>query len=860
MINDTDQCHQRTIHHPHKTLFPYKTMRDQPGPYFMRHGMNQSTHSLSDGYGPIRPFPPPMSRRPPLPNHQHPWGLRPREKLGSGSSDHSLRTLSLSSTSGSYHCAHPHTSRLQPVERKPPIFYDYSEEFEDAVNPPPDFEIANPTPTRISKVFCPGMPDDDCDIRSESTDEEAERVVDYLRQVTMIEHAKEQDGLEKDCGLESNRSVSGSSEDKSTAQVFSHQLLGDILNLSLVSPQCSHMVASSNVSVLTLEDHQEALEEGSRHRLHQVTEPNNNGLESEASTVESPLDPETPILSLDTPLAETVSYQDEKHPSPYDHDCHNNNQGLGTLVGIPEPQTELTEPESPAVRQPDLTSSASASLPARYSCGRKDSRFFSLSSGLSDLASFVKCVDKHMQALEPENFEQYETPLGDSKPESSPNHERHGNQTVQETSAPPRTSSLAHYRVAHVGRKVNTPAPIEELERYQVISTRSGPTLVPQPISPAKMLRVKNSIPRLMKALPPLPGYSPASESPFNPTIVPVEFEPFEFSRLTDARSTLIEPFGSENHSKQTAEGCDPFPFNRGVCKPKLKLKNTASLASADHRRMRPIDFAQTDIFKPKTSEDKLSTSKGDYSTAPVKRRLPIRISRPALGSVASEDNGTVKRRPKTDKYSTVSELALSSPVDLFTASRGLEVADLNAGLYSSEVSCLSDKEHTTLSMINTSPAVRNQQIASIEEDRGASLDTHMNVLHSSNAKAGATAEDEMQSFFSDSFIRPHRGLRKKLSNLKSRIIEPRHHRLSFSVNAVVPENSTYKAAKLGTEACPPNVFEDPLTEISRTKDHHNMTPTRTVRSKLGKLVKGMRYRLRTWGKHKHKNESVDTA
>lgn len=762
--------------------------------------------------------------------------------------------------SGSYHCTPPHTSRLQHVEKKPPIFYDYSEDFEDAVNPPPDFQIANPTPTRISKVFCPGIPDDDCDTRSESTDEEAERIVDYLRQVTMIEHAESQNGLEQNYSLQPNCVVSGSSEDKSTAQVSSHELLEEALNLSPVSPRFSHTVASSNVSVLTLEGGQEAVEEVSIHRLHHVTEPNNTGLVSEASTIESPLNPETPIVSIGTPLAETACYDDEEHALPYEHDIHNANQGLGMIDGILEPQTDFAEPEPPAIRRPDLTSSASASLPARYSSGRKDSRFFSLSSGLSDLASFVKCVDKHMQILEPENFEQNDASLGDTKPQFSPNHERHGNQTVQETSAPPRTSSLAHYRGTHVGRKVNTPAPIDELERFQVISTRSGPTLIPQPISPAKMLRVKNSIPRLMKALPPLPGYSPASESPFNPTIVPVEFEPFEFSRLTDARSTLIEPFGSENHSKQTAEACDPFPFNRGVCKPKLKLKNTASLSSANHRRMRPVDFVQTDMPKPETSEDRPSTSRGEYSTAPVKRRLPIRISRPTLGSVASEDNGTVKRRPKADKSSAVSELALSLPVDLFTASKGLEIADLNAGICPTEVSCLSDKEHTTVSMVNTSPIVRNQQIASIEEDRGASLDTHMNVLHSSNAKAGATAEDEMQSFFSDSFIRPHRGLRKKLSNLKSRLIEPRHHQLSCPINAVVHEKNTYKAAKVGTEACPPDAFEDLLTEISPTKDHHNMTPTRTVRSKLGKLVKGVRYRLRTWGKHKHKNESVDTA
>lgn len=768
--------------------------------------------------------------------------------------------------SGSYHCPPTHTPRLQQADKKPPIFYDYSEDFEDAVNPPTDFQIANPTPTRISKVFCPGICDDGDDTRSESTDEEVERVVDFLRQVTMNEHAKEQNNLQEDYGLQPDHPVSGSREDRSITGATSHRILEEALSLSPVSPRFSHLIASSNVSVLTLEGHQEAVKEDSMHRPHEIAEPNDNGLVSEASTAESPLDPETPILDIDKALGEAECYGDEKHASSYkhsssyEHECQHINQGLELLDGILEPQTDLAEPEPPIVRRPDLTNSASASLPARYSSGRKDSRFFSINSGLSDLASFVKCVDRHMQALDPENPEQHDTPLREVKPEFSSNDVRHGNQAVQGTSAPPRTSSLTHYRSTQVGHKVNTPVPIDESERYQVISTRSGPTLVPQPISPAKMLRVKNSIPRLMKALPPLPGYSPASESPFNPTIVPVEFEPFEFSRLTDARSTLIEPFGSESHGKNTAEGCDPFAFDRGVCKPKLKLRNSTSLASTNLRRMRPVDFAQTDTPKSETPARMPTTGRGEYSTAPVKRRLPIRISRPTLGLGDSEDSGTVKRRPQADKSSTVSELAFSSPVDLFTGSNDLNITVFNAGTSPREVSCLSDKERATVSMINASPVVRDQKIAFINEERGASLDTHMNVLHSSNAKTEVIAEDEMQSFFSDSFIRPHRGLRKKLSNLKSRLIEPRHHQLSCPTSAVVHEKDTEKTAKLGTEACPPNAFEDLLTETGPTKDHHNTTPTRTVRSKLERLVKGVRYRLRTWGKHKHKNESVDTA
>lgn len=852
----TNICPQRTCHHPHKTLFPYKTAREEPRPLSMRYGVNQSTRSISDERGPARPLLPSMSRRPPLPNDVHPWGLRPRERLRSGSSGQSLRTVSLSSTSGVYNCAAPHARSLQIPKQNTPIFYDYSEDFENAVDPPPDFPIANPTPLRVSKSFCPGTSNNDGDDSSESADEEVGHVVDYLQRVTMIESADEQDKNNEGYRLEQDRPVSRLSQTKCPSQASYDKPVEETLGFRPIVPRSVHVLESSDVST-ALEDRREAVAESQVHNLGHAVKSNENCLASEASTIENPLDPETPHSGIRTFRAGVESYNDENHSHSDEHDKYDSTQDDESLDDVLEQRTELIELRESVVRRPELMSSASATLPGRYSSGRKDNQFYSLSSGLSDLASFVKYVDHHMQNLDSSIFEQCGTTVPESGLGIDSGRIRECDQAAQEQDAPPRKSSLAHYRRSYVGCKVNTSASIDELQRYQVVSTRSGPTLVPQPISPAKMLRVKNSIPQLMKALPPLPGYSPASESPFNPTIVPVEFEPFEFSRLTDARSTLIEPFGSERQDKQTSQEYDTFSFDRGGCKPKLKLKDPRPLVSGNIRRLRSVNRLQTNMSQLTTSEKRYPTTPGEYSTAPVKRRLPIKVSRPMLDSMGNENTGTVNRRPGVGKSSTISELASSQPVDLFSTSKVLEMAVVKAGPCFSEPSYSSNKKHETVLVIENRPKSK-PRMTTVDEGRGVSLDAHLDALRPPRAINEEAAEDEMRSFFSDSLIKPRRGLRKKLSNLKSRLLDPRHQ-MPSTMNDVVHEDNLTKVDP-GVDARAPNAFRDPLTDMNPAKTHNTVLTTRTVRSKLEKLVRGVKYRIRTWGKHKFKDDSVDTA
>lgn len=765
--------------------------------------------------------------------------------------------MSLTSTNGGYGCAPPQTPASRVPEKKPPIFYDYSEDFEDAVGPPPDLPIANPTPTRMSSSFRPGLTDDECDNGSESADEGVGHVVDYLRRMTMIESDEDQDVDEhrdqerqsghqshgEDYIFEDHRPVSQLYQTEIPAEASYYESAEEPLASSPVLPMLAQTVDSSYISTVTLDDPQGTMVEGHLEDLNHTMESTANGLVSEASTAESPLGPETPNRDMGLPLTEPAHYEDRSRvPDGHEQDEDIINNELPTKDVV-----------SRLASEPGLPNGLSASLPYRYSGARKDSRFYSVSSGLSDLASFVKNVDKHMQMLDREHVEQEDPPVSELRSETLSAYAQPEHQNIDETSAPPRKSSLANQRRSYAGPKSSITDPVDELERYQVVSTRSGPTLVPQPISPAKLLRLKNSIPQLMKALPPLPSYSPASESPYNPTIVPVEFEPFEFSRLTDARSTLIEAFRSQSQEAEAPEVYDPFVFDRAVRKPKLKLKlkTPSSNQLGNVRRTRPRQHESGSVT-PSESCGTRQSSNGDYSTAPVKRRLPIKVSRPALETLAAEDSGTMKRRPGIDKSSTVSELASLQPVDLFTPSTTLEMAMQNVNSLAGEQFATSDREYGSLPMGKATSMARIQHVTVVDEGRGASLDTQLDALHSPRARTETATDNGMQSFFADSLVKPQRGLRKRLSNLKSRLTESRHHHHVPTINTAVCEDSRNRP---GSGSQSPHEMSDLPTETSVAQDHHTADRPRTVRSKWGKLLKGAKHRLRTWGKNRHKDQ-----
>ncbi|KAF3762451.1 hypothetical protein M406DRAFT_332832 [Cryphonectria parasitica EP155] len=471
---------QRTTHHPHAMLFPYKTTRDIPAPLAVKYDVNQSTRSFTDDPRSILRMP---KARPPMPTQLHPWGLRPRHRLGSGSSGHSQRTSSLTSTNGGYGPPRTCTPKLPPAPRREPLFYDYSENFEDvAAEPPSDYQIASDSRC-MSDTVSTGLAKCRRDFSSETADDDAKRAIEFLQQATMVES---RDGSN---ASGSSKDLSGSllmnkTEDTAT-QPPSGETADEALASSPVLPtpyptaETSYFSASSSVDC---RDEYRGIRPGDTAC---AVGPVAMSLTSEMSTVESPLCPETPDFDIGMPMTKPEICAGEDRIVGESEDGAKDE---ATSAKCSREWMGLSESVTTVVPRPELSSTTSVAFARQGSTGRRDSRLFSLGSGLVDLASFVKYMDKRMQTPQSDEPDQVELSMLPSS-KSVPG----GLNPVQREngfSAPPRTSSLCRQGLEYAKMKANNPLSTDELDQYQVVSTRSGPTLVPQPISPVKMLRI----------------------------------------------------------------------------------------------------------------------------------------------------------------------------------------------------------------------------------------------------------------------------------------------------------------------------------------------------------------------------------
>lgn len=767
--------------------------------------------------------------------------------------------------SGGYGQASSRARRIETVPKQP-LFYDYSEDFEDVIEPTPVIPIA-PIPRRVSTSFRPVVFRNNNDEGPESVEDAQNEFEAYLQGGAKAGHQPERGMTAIDAPIKPMSLPLGDAS--VTTQQPAHDHLDSYPSTDAAAPafDCRDLTQ-------VLDDGAPTENTSGDKDMGQTKESTVVEITSDASTLDDPSEPKTPAFMAGLPFHEVIGPKEEGDPCRDSHDCRITVQDV---ISSQEHDTKSTPTSFPTPHQTDGVVSR---LPRATCHPQHDSRFYSFNSGLSDLASFVQQVDQHFQTPGPADPEMNCGESQDSHPRSQPceaastvgsspclgEDEAPGLKKVTSTvSHPPRVSSLRDNRRKATALRINTA--VDEPRQYQIVSTRDGPTLTPQPISPAKLLRVKNSIPQLMKALPPLPGYAPAPESPFGPAVVPMEFEPFEISQLTDARSTLIDAFQADDAPK----GYDAFVFDRNANKPRLKLRHAASFAVNHEHSFRREYTTPKIASRPDTSVERPATSNGtstaaatEYSTAPVKRRLPIKISRPTLTSLVPDDAGTVKRRPGIQKSTTVSELASREPIDLFSTAVALRAAVANADVSSAQQKNFPNRVQVDTPMVKVTPVARIQPVPVDADTRGTSLDAHMDMLRIPSVDSQPGAECEIQSFFSDnSIVKPRQGLRTRISNLKSKLAESRNHhrsplsKLSQDDRLEDPHRKNHNHDGIGTSLTvashPTGTYKELFASTGNPKPHPQVIAKRGVRSKLGKFMKGAKHKLRTWGKGKRR-------
>lgn len=810
----------------------------------MRYGANQSNGALSVGRIPLRPYPLASSRRPPLPRHPHQWAPRLRDKFEGASSHQSMSNLSLTSTDGEFeystrtHGATAHESK--------PVFYDYSEDFENVATSLPEHPLS-PILRRISSSLRSIIISDDCGTDDETANEAARNIIDFLRRSTMNEtrHSNAH-SLSQDNAIASHMPLA---DDNYQATATSCEPVNHAAARSSAISEYSQKEQSCLSSESATTDNEAAATDSQCEGAGHNTEDISDRHASETSSLDSPLQPTTPAFHPETISPELAGDegQDMLHEGMPGKD-HNTKDDDAVAKDTGD-YSSRSEPLTVVIPRPELTSTTSTHFPTRYSFSRRDSRLFSLSSGLTDLASFVKYVDKHIHAPDLDQSVQREedSEISGSQPVQYQGQKWKRGLTTRDVPAPPRKSSLPKRDEHSSGAMAISAGSADELQQYKVISTRSGPTLVPQPVSPAKMLRLKNSIPRLMKALPPLPDFDPAPDSPFGP-LVPLDIEPFELSRLTDARSTLSDAVVAPKHHQEARKYHNQRGFDQTARKPRLRLKHAASFSTGQSQNLLSRNLEQCVLASADCYGSRLSVAT-DFSNAPIKRRLQIKVPRLTPASLLSEDTSTVKRHAFVDRSITISEIASSQPRDLFTGPRSHQADTLESNLRHVSTIKTNYQEPWDAGPKETSGLDPGQEARSGLQR--ASFDSSSESRPTTNATTEEVAHGEGgQSHFSQSSVTKTRhGLRKRISNLRSRIREPHQHQRSVNRSDPFDEHCEARHPLLQSRSLSKKGLQDTVPRPRPDNGSHGTASGRRFRSKLGKLMRGARHKFRVWTK-----------
>ncbi|ESZ99564.1 hypothetical protein SBOR_0037 [Sclerotinia borealis F-4128] len=326
----------------------------------------------------------------------------------------------------------------------------------------------------------------------------------------------------------------------------------------------------------------------------------------------------------------------------------------------------------------------------------------------------------------------------------------------------------------------------------KIMPRSESPMLAPKPISPARQLKLKNSVPQLMKSLPKLPdssvrGLAVPGKSSHSDANIPCHFsellpegriKPIEKCEVLVSSSTetsetypsmekenakkSLEQAGSIHISTQK-QGIQPINESNGSrpspMKLKLKIRNPLSdqISQAESQ-----DGKREDAFSWASSQDDhsplMTREEHNGELKPVK--LKLRLTR----ATGSSPSGTVRIYNGSEDQSS-NDLNIPRPKDLFTPSTGFDniFRQVSRHLHSRRPSANSDQQFGD-DAIEMMPSQLSLNVPSF--DLGVPL---------SGPSENLPSPTDARSFFSDdsSHRNGSHGLRKRISNFRARVGVP---------------------------------------------------------------------------------------
>lgn len=243
-----------------------------------------------------------------------------------------------------------------------------------------------------------------------------------------------------------------------------------------------------------------------------------------------------------------------------------------------------------------------------------------------------------------------------------------------------------HKRSRAVPRISTSSLPREDNEGFPHIPPSCSTTTIvsPKPISPARQLKLKNSIPQLMKALPSLPGDPDYGLLPA-PSIQSTSSNEGDFAEVLSpfkfSQSSTPWLFGDgETENPATIPECDRnLGLQKNVPKLRLRMKTSNDSGATISSDTRLFDIETDKPSAPSTPNSKPEghmPNSGDRVRA--RSRLKLRYSRSTTLSTPPPE--TIRRNADASTSSIVADISRQRPRDLFSFPASLSPATLPAG------------------------------------------------------------------------------------------------------------------------------------------------------------------------------------
>lgn len=465
------------------------------------------------------------------------------------------------------------------------------------------------------------------------------------------------------------------------------------------------------------------------------------------------------------------------------------------------------------------------------SLGRDESQDNSQSPRCVDLQASKPVLDlPRSGVLETTSISQTAAKLDDmEKQETGQGLDRSEPETAHDT-------QLRRHRRNHAVPRISTTnLPREDNEGHPHITPTCStvPLMSPKPISPARQLKVKNSIPQLMKSLPPLPGVL-GYDLPSTTTDVPEEDEfaeilvPFRFrSPEASPRSNQLD----NTKSTPTMDGAVLNPQRDGL-RFRLRIKTDCSETS----------HADDDGYQLGRSSNKKTDDEIRENSTRRCGRNKLKIRSPRRSRLSSSHCSTVRHHQSVGASRIVTDLIRQKPQDLFSIAPKSEAVVLRKRR----------KPLSQLAYPQAATAASSVSNPVLPHERNGSNSYRM----PSDISSG---NNELPDFDRDTLISsiPPHGLIKRLSNLRAL--------LSASTTSAprVPAMDSLRIHKVTANALTSTSLDSKNSakaSESLATEVTNLRLDQRIRARLSRWVRGAKTGMRKCAKKKRNRNEGEGA